>query len=82
LLKELRDAGLETYQIMWTINDFPTYGILFGWSTNSQLACPTYMKQQKRMEVNSHGLIVTGVCCQWIIPLEEIELHLEKVELL
>lgn len=27
--------------ILWTINDFPAYGNLSGWSTKSYLACPT-----------------------------------------
>ncbi|WMV09020.1 hypothetical protein MTR67_002405 [Solanum verrucosum] len=51
-LNELWDVGIETYDtstkemfqmreaLMWTINDFPTYGTLSGWSTSSQLACP------------------------------------------
>ena len=26
---------------MWTINDFPAYSILSGWSTSGYLACPT-----------------------------------------
>jgi len=34
------------------------------------------------MEVNSHGLIVINVFYQGIICLEEIEQHLEEVELL
>ena len=55
-LKELLDVGVETYDIstgrtfqmnaalMWTINDFPAYGVLYGWSTNGQLAYPVCMK--------------------------------------
>ncbi|KAF5442108.1 hypothetical protein F2P56_036942 [Juglans regia] len=27
--------------LMWTINDFPTYGNLSGWSTKGKLACPS-----------------------------------------
>ncbi|XP_075108569.1 uncharacterized protein LOC107821067 isoform X1 [Nicotiana tabacum] len=50
-LKELWD-GIETYDsysksnfmmraaVMWTINDFPAYGNLLGWSTKGELACP------------------------------------------
>ncbi|XP_009801929.2 uncharacterized protein [Nicotiana sylvestris] len=50
-LKELWDE-VETYDaysksnflmrvaIMWTINDFPAYGNLSGWSTKGKLACP------------------------------------------
>jgi hypothetical protein len=54
-LKELWDLGLDTYDIaskdmfkmraalMWTINDFPAYGDLSGWSTKGRLACPCCM---------------------------------------
>ncbi|XP_028082248.1 uncharacterized protein LOC114283584 [Camellia sinensis] len=27
--------------LMWTINDFPAYGNMFGWTTKGYLACPT-----------------------------------------
>lgn len=27
--------------IMWTVNDFPTYGMLLGWSIKAYMACPT-----------------------------------------
>ncbi|XP_004488370.1 uncharacterized protein [Cicer arietinum] len=51
-LQELWDDGIETFDaykketfqlraaMMWTINDFPTYANLFGWSTKGQYACP------------------------------------------
>ncbi|XP_020243502.1 uncharacterized protein LOC109821753 [Asparagus officinalis] len=51
-LKELWDNGVVTYDaskkeifrmhaaILWTINDFPAYGNLSGWSTKGYLACP------------------------------------------
>jgi hypothetical protein len=54
-LKELWDAGLSTYDassksnftmraaLMWTINDFPAYGDLSGWSTKGRAACPCCM---------------------------------------
>ncbi|KAH0650206.1 hypothetical protein KY284_030118 [Solanum tuberosum] len=50
--KELWDVGVETYDasakqnfklhasLLWTINDFPAYGNLSGWSTKGKLACP------------------------------------------
>ena len=28
--------------LMWTVNDFPVYGYLSGWSTSGYKACPTY----------------------------------------
>jgi len=33
--------------LMWTINDFPTYGMLSGWSTSGRLACPYCMNNSK-----------------------------------
>jgi hypothetical protein len=33
---------------MWTINDFPTYGMLSGWSTYGKLAFPYFMKKKTR----------------------------------
>ncbi|KAL2492096.1 Uncharacterized protein Adt_27724 [Abeliophyllum distichum] len=52
-LKELWEVGIDTFDaysgkifslraaIMWTINDFPAYGNLSGWSTKGYKACPT-----------------------------------------
>ncbi|XP_070029792.1 uncharacterized protein [Nicotiana sylvestris] len=51
-LKTLWESGVETYDafkkqnfhlratLLWTINDFPAYGMLSGWSTKGKLACP------------------------------------------
>ncbi|OMO65396.1 Transposon, En/Spm-like protein [Corchorus capsularis] len=51
-LKCLWDVGVETYDafskgnfqfraaLLWTINDFPAYDNLSGWSTKGKLACP------------------------------------------
>lgn len=33
--------------LMWPINDFPTYGMLFGWSTHRKIACPIFMEDIK-----------------------------------
>ncbi|KAG7531488.1 hypothetical protein ISN44_Un30g000040 [Arabidopsis suecica] len=55
LIEELKDLwvnGVEAYDIstkqnfllkvvlMWTISDFPAYGMLSGWTTHGRLACP------------------------------------------
>nr|XP_043616319.1 uncharacterized protein LOC122588267 [Erigeron canadensis] len=52
-LKLLWDKGVETYDceskqtfnmhaaLLWTINDFPAYGYLSGWTTSGYKACPT-----------------------------------------
>ncbi|XP_042967497.1 uncharacterized protein LOC122300711 [Carya illinoinensis] len=51
-LLELWENGVDTYDAMvgqrfrlhaallWTINDFPAYGNISGWSTKGKLACP------------------------------------------
>lgn len=51
-LKELWEKGVWTYDseedahfqmhvaLLWTINDFPAYGNLSGWSTKGYMACP------------------------------------------
>jgi hypothetical protein len=54
-LQQLWSHGALTYDIstkqnfkmraclMWTINDFPAYEMLSGWSTHGKLACPYFM---------------------------------------
>ena len=51
-LKNLWEHGVQTYDasngqifrmhaaVMWTINDFPAYGNMSGWSTKGYLTCP------------------------------------------
>jgi hypothetical protein len=33
--------------LIWTINNFAAYGMVFGWSTHEKLACPYYMENNK-----------------------------------
>nr|XP_033511247.1 uncharacterized protein LOC104093175 isoform X2 [Nicotiana tomentosiformis] len=63
-LKELWD-GIETYDahsksnflmrvaIIWTINDFPAYGNLSGWSTKGKSACPCCHKDTQSTFLHS-----------------------------
>ncbi|XP_050207755.1 uncharacterized protein LOC126657155 [Mercurialis annua] len=56
-LNHLWEFGTRTYDIhkrqnfqlkaalMWTINDFPAYSMLSGWSTSGQKACPHCMEK-------------------------------------
>ena len=51
-LKELWSEGVRAYDcllknnftmrvvLMWTISDFSTSGMLFGWTTHGRLSCP------------------------------------------
>ncbi|XP_057250070.1 uncharacterized protein LOC125496697 [Beta vulgaris subsp. vulgaris] len=60
-LKELWEVGVETYDaskkenfkmraaLLLTINDFPAYGMLFGWSTKGKRACPCCHKETSYM---------------------------------
>ncbi|KAK2369072.1 hypothetical protein QL285_082226 [Trifolium repens] len=70
-LKLLWNEGVLTYDIsrkknfimkaalMWTINDFPAYGMLSGWSTAGKLACPYCMDQSKAFFLKHGGK------CSW-----------------
>nr|XP_009786859.1 PREDICTED: uncharacterized protein LOC104234908 [Nicotiana sylvestris] len=56
-LKELWESGVKTFDastkqnfvlhasLLWTINDFPAYANLFGWSTKGKIACPCCNKE-------------------------------------
>ncbi|XP_026385054.1 uncharacterized protein LOC113280673 [Papaver somniferum] len=60
-LKELWEIGVETFDadskevfqlhaaLLWTINDFPAYGNLSGWSTHGYLACAVCNKDTRSM---------------------------------
>ena len=55
-MNDLWEVWVETYDaitkqnfcmcttILWTINDFPTYANLSGWSTKGQFVCPIFNK--------------------------------------
>jgi hypothetical protein len=40
---------------MWTINDFPAYGMLSGWSTHGKLVCPYCMENNKAFTLANGG---------------------------
>lgn len=60
-LKELWEHGVDTYDsvtkeifrlyaaLLWTINNFPAYGNLSGWSTKGNMACPICNKDTGSM---------------------------------
>ena len=66
LIDDLRKlwVGILTYDVsrkqnfmmraclMWTINDFLAYGMLFGWGTHGRLACPHCMDHSKSFMLN------------------------------
>ena len=75
LVDELRVLwfdGIHTYDVskkenfvmktalIWTISDFPTYGMLSGWNTHGRLACPYCMKNIKSFQLeHRRGVLST-----------------------
>ncbi|XP_060210823.1 uncharacterized protein LOC132637807 [Lycium barbarum] len=41
--------------LMWTINDFPAYSMLSGWSTGGNLACPYCMEETQSFRLKHGG---------------------------
>ena len=66
-LNLLWHEGVEAYDVsmkqnfrlratlMWTINNFSGYGMMFGWSTVGKLACPCYMEDTKAFTLKHGG---------------------------
>jgi hypothetical protein len=88
-LTQLWSSGALTYDIsrkqnfvmrvalMWTINDFPAYGMVSGWSTHGKLACPYCMENNKAFTLTNGGkaffFTVTIVFCHITTGTERIE---------
>ncbi|XP_035547412.1 uncharacterized protein LOC108987287 [Juglans regia] len=79
-LTELWEEGIRTYDsykresfqlratLLWTINDFPAYANLSGWSTKGKMACPTC-----NLETDSLWLVHGRKHCymghrRWLVP--------------
>jgi len=54
--------------LMWTINDFPAYGIVFGWSTHGKLACPYCMENNKAFTLINKGKASFFYCHRHFLP--------------
>lgn len=73
-LKQLWNVGAMTYDVskkqnfnmkaalLWTVSDFPAYGMLSGWSTAGRLACPYCMENTKSFTLK-HGHKQTWFDC-------------------
>jgi hypothetical protein len=54
---------------MWTINVFPAYGMLSGWSTHEKLACPYCMENNKAFTLTKGGKTSFFDChCRFLPP--------------
>jgi hypothetical protein len=54
--------------LMWIINDFPTYGMLSGWSTHGKLACPYCMENNKAFTLTNGGKASFFYCHRCFLP--------------
>jgi hypothetical protein len=53
---------------MWTINDFPAYGMLSGWSTHGKLACPYCMENNKAFTLANEDKASFFYCHRCFLP--------------
>ncbi|XP_025665201.1 uncharacterized protein [Arachis hypogaea] len=80
-LNELWNPGVLTYDIvekknfvlkaalMWTINDFPAYGMLSGWMTQGRLSCPICMEDTKSFTLSHGGKASWFDCHRRFLPI-------------
>jgi hypothetical protein len=54
---------------MWTINDFPAYGMVSSWSTHEKLACPYCMENNKAFMLTNGGKASFFYCHRHFLPL-------------
>ena len=89
-LRELWDVGVQAYDasskevfqlraaLMWTINDFPAYADLSGWSTKGELACPSCAVETDSLYlINGHKFCYMGHR-RWL----DVDHHFRKESLL
>jgi len=64
--------------LMWTINDFPAYGMVSGWSMYGKLACPYCMENNKAFTLTNRGkasfFTITVVSCHRITGTERTKM--------
>ncbi|XP_021767981.1 uncharacterized protein LOC110732352 [Chenopodium quinoa] len=68
-LKQLWEVGANTCDIsrkqnfnlraaiLWTVSDFPAYGMLSGWTTSGKKACPYFMEKSKAFWLEHGGKV-------------------------
>jgi hypothetical protein len=55
--------------LMWTINDFPAYGMVSGWSMHGKLTCPYCMENNKAFTLINGGKASFFYChCRFLPP--------------
>ncbi|PKA53154.1 hypothetical protein AXF42_Ash009884 [Apostasia shenzhenica] len=78
-LKVLWKDGINTWDIhrkqnfqiraalLWTISDFPAYGMLSGWSTHGRLACPYSMDKSKAFVLQNGRKVLFFYCSRMFL---------------
>ncbi|XP_058776694.1 uncharacterized protein LOC131651025 [Vicia villosa] len=54
--------------LMWTINDFPAYGMLSGWGTHGKMGCPHCMNHTKAFTLDFGGKSSWFDCHRRFLP--------------
>jgi len=54
--------------LMWTINDFPAYGMVSRWSTHGKLVCPYCMENNKAFTLTNGGKASSFYCRRRFLP--------------
>ncbi|GLU11297.1 hypothetical protein SLE2022_280530 [Rubroshorea leprosula] len=79
-LKRLWLSGVETFDsfrkqnftmramLMWTITDFPGYGMVPGWSTHGRLSCPYCMEMTRAFYLQNGRKISFFDCHRQFLP--------------
>ncbi|XP_048501793.2 uncharacterized protein LOC130589373 [Beta vulgaris subsp. vulgaris] len=79
-LKQLWHNGATTYDVLrkqnfnlraallWTISDFPAYGMLSGWCTAGKKACPYCMDKSKTFWLEHGGKVTWFDCHRQFLP--------------
>jgi hypothetical protein len=55
--------------LMWTINDFPTYKMVSGWSTHGKLACLYCMENNRSFTLTNGGKAFFFYCHRRFLPI-------------
>ncbi|XP_021740131.1 uncharacterized protein LOC110706520 [Chenopodium quinoa] len=81
-LKQLWDVGANTFDlskqqnfimraaVLWTISDFPAYGMLSGWSTAGKKACPYCLEKSKAFWLDHGGKVSWFDCHRQFLDLD------------
>ncbi|CAK8565165.1 unnamed protein product [Lathyrus sativus] len=58
--------------LLWTISDFPAYGMLSEWSTHGKLSCPYCMGNSKSFVLEHGKKCCCFDCHHQYLPLEHL----------